>query len=252
MPAPQPPFINLELVELVDSWPYFTKDPEAYKQHMQDYHYFLIDGYNKRFRYIHNSFANDLFPLYSSTREHALDMNGCGVDMLGIVNYSIHMICWVMTVEGMKLWVPHRALTKMSFPGKLDNTVGGSLASGESPIDGIVRECEEELCLEPSYVRANIRPCGINSFQLPVTDLVEVGCQHQDIVPRIGDGEVGEVQLITIDEVQQAMREGQFKLTCNLTYITFLIRHGYINAEKEPSLVELSSRLNRYYTLFVA
>ncbi|KAI0472345.1 NUDIX hydrolase domain-like protein [Xylaria cf. heliscus] len=311
---------NIELVRRVDSWPYFSKDPEAYRRHMQDYHYFLIEGYDDPFGYVHNDFvahmdwpgcwkidperrflslttgglssvsdfetrtrlmretlerghksqkilslkhwANELFPIYTSNGEHLLDMDGCGVDMFGIVNYSVHMIGWVMTADGMKLWVPRRALTKMSFPGKLDNTVGGSLASGEQPIDGIVRECEEELCLDPTYVRANIRPCGINSFQLTMTDLMEVGCQHQvqylyeielrqDIVPRIGDGEVGGIELMTIDQVREAMGKGEFKLTCNLTYMAFLIRHGHISAENEPHLVEICSRLNRYHHLFI-
>lgn len=299
------------------SWPYFTKDPAAYRQHMLDYHYFLVEGYDKPFGYVHNHFVdqmewpecwvldrdkrfltltsgsdfdtrtrlmkdtlrknheaqkvptlrhwiNEEFPLYySSTGEHVLDLDGCGVDMFGIVNYSVHMIGWVMTAEGMKLWVPRRALTKMTFPGMLDNTVGGSLATGEKPIDGMVRECEEELCLDPSYTRAHIKACGTNSFQLTVTDLLEPACQHQvqylyelefrqDIVPKIGDGEVGELYLKTVEELTQAMRDGEVKLTCNMAYLAFLIRHGYVHAENEPDLVQICSRLHRNHDLFIA
>ena len=298
------------------SWPYFTKDPEAYRRHMQSYHYFLIEGYDRPFGYVHNHFvaevpwpdywkidpekrfltltagsdfesrsrllnetlrkghesgrvpalrrwANEEFPLYSSAGEHVLNLDGCGVDMFGIVNYSVHLIAWVMTAEGIKIWVPRRATTKMSFPGMLDNTVGGSLAAGEKPIDGIVRECEEEICLDPTYTRANIRACGTNSFQLTVTDLLEPACQHQvqylyemelrqDIVPKIGDGEVGELNLLSLEELSRAMASGEVKLTCNMTYIAFLIRHGYINAENEPALVEICSRLHRRHDLFIA
>lgn len=283
---------------------------------MLDYHYFLIEGYEKPFGYIHNNFvekiewpdfweldaekrcltlasakdfqsrtrlieetlrkghesqkvpslnrwANELFPLYSPTGEHELDMDGCGVDVFGIVNYSVHMIGWVMTSEGIKFWVPRRARTKMSFPGMLDNTVGGSLASGERPIDGMVRECEEEIRLEPAYTRSNIRACGTNSFQLSRSDFLEPACQHQiqylfemelrqDIVPKIGDGEVGELLLMSLDEVRQAMKDDKFKLTCNLTYLVFFIRHGYIHAENEPDLVEICSRLQRRHSLFFA
>ncbi|TPX11899.1 uncharacterized protein E0L32_007397 [Thyridium curvatum] len=146
--------------------------------------------------------ANEEFPIYSSSGEHVLNMDGCGVDMLGIINFSVHMIGWVMTSEGIKIWVPRRAKTKMSFPGMLDNTVGGSLAAGEKPIEGIVHECEEEICLDPEYTRSNIRACGTASWQMTVTDLLEPACQRQvqylyeielrqDIVPKIGDGEVG-------------------------------------------------------------
>ncbi|KAK0624771.1 NUDIX hydrolase domain-like protein [Bombardia bombarda] len=317
MPDAQPPFTKLQLVERVDSWPYFTKDPEAYRRHMLDYHYFLIEGYDRPFGYVHSHFISEVswpeywkidaekrfltlttgtdfdtrsrlvyetlrknhesqsvpalrywakeeFPVYDTlTGELVLNMDGCGTDMFGIVSFSVHMTGWVMTAEGIKIWVPRRAKEKMSFPGMLDNTVGGSLAAGEKPIDGIVRECEEEICLDPEYTRANIRACGTNSFQLTVTDLLEPACQHQvqylyeielrqDVVPKIGDGEVGELNLLSLEEVVEAMRQGEFKLTCNMTYLAFFIRHGYITAENEPDFVQICSRLNRYHDLFIA
>ncbi|KAK2611592.1 hypothetical protein N8I77_004925 [Diaporthe amygdali] len=302
--ASKPPFTNLQLVERVDSWPYFAKDRDAYRRHMQNYHYLLIEGYDKPLGYVHNQFVEEIdwpdywnidsekrlltlvsatgfetrsrlmnetlrknhdsqkvpelarwsaedFPIYSATGEHVLTMNGCGVDMFGIVNFSVHMIGWVMTAEGVKIWVSRRAMTRMSYPGMLDNTVGGSLLVGEKPIDGIVRECEEEICLDPTYTRANIKPCGTNSFQLTLTDSPLTACQHQvqylyeielrqEIVPKIGDGEVSELHLKTIDEVREAMKNGEFKLSYNMTYLAFLIRHGYINAENEPDLPEIA------------
>ena len=73
---------------------------------------------------------------------------------------------------------------------------------------------------------------------------------RQDVIPKIGDGEVGELHLKSLDDVQQAMRAGEFKLTCEMTYLAFLIRHGYINGENEPDLVEICSRLHRKHDLF--
>lgn len=64
----------------------------------------------------------------------------------------------------------------MSFLGKLDSTVGGSLAAGERPFDKIVRECAEVICLDPEHTRANVRPCGTNSFQMTVNDYLQSGC----------------------------------------------------------------------------
>ncbi|KAG8158982.1 hypothetical protein KVR01_011425 [Diaporthe batatas] len=202
------------------------------------------------------------FPLYSDTGEHVLDMNGSGVDVLGIVNFSVHMIGWVMTAEGIKLWVPRRS-GRMSYPGMLDDTAGGSLPSGVRPIDGIVRECEDKICLDPTYTRANIKSCGTSSFQLCVSDSHLPACQHQvqylyeiefreGIRPKIGDGEIGELNLMTVDEVQEAMSNDEFKLSCNMTYLAFLIRHGYINAENEPELPEICARLHRRHKLFIA
>lgn len=75
---------------------------------------------------------------------------------------------------------------------------------------------------------------------------------RRSIVPRIGDGEVGELHLMNIDEVREAMKNGEFKLSCNMTYLAFLIRHGYINAENEPHLPEICARLHRRHQLFIA
>lgn len=105
-------------------------------------------------------------------------MNGSGVEMLGIVNFSVHMTGWVMTAESVKIWVPRRPMTGMSYPDMPDNIVGGSLPVGEKPIDGIVRECEK-ICLEPNYTRANIKPYGTNFFQLSLTDSQLPACRHQ-------------------------------------------------------------------------
>ena len=44
----------------------------------------------------------------------------------------------------------------------LNNTVGGSLAAGEKPLDGIIRECEEEICLDPAYI--NVRNLHFQSI----------------------------------------------------------------------------------------
>jgi len=48
------------MLTLSFSWPYFTKDPEAYRRHMQDYHYFLIEGYDRPFGYVHNHFVAEV------------------------------------------------------------------------------------------------------------------------------------------------------------------------------------------------
>lgn len=206
--------------------------------------------------------SNESFPVYSADGEHVMDMDGCGVDLFGIVNYAIHMLAYVKTRDGLKFWVPRRSRTKMSYPGMLDNTVGGSLTSGERPIDCIVRECAEEASFPQDYIRENIKPCGTLSYQKSRTDDGRPGCQHQvqylyeieldeDIVPRPFDGEVEECTLKTLDEVRDALAHGEFKLDCAMTWMAYLIRHGVVNAENEENLVEISSRLHRKHDIFV-
>ena len=206
--------------------------------------------------------SDELFPVYASNGEHVLDMDGCGVDLFGVVNFAVHMLASVNTKDGLKLWVPRRSKTKMSYPGMLDNTVGGSLSSGERPIDCIVRESAEEASLPEDYVRDNVKACGTLSYQMSRADDGSPGCQHQvqylyeielteDMVPRPFDGEVEEFTLKTLDEVRDALARGKFKLNCAMTWMAYLIRHGVVNAENEPNLVEISSRLHRKHDLFI-
>ena len=207
--------------------------------------------------------SNELFPVYAADGEHVLDFDGVRIDLFRVVNYAVHMLGWVTAKDaGKKYWVLRRSLTNMTYPGKLDNTVGGSLSSCEKPIDCIVRECEEELSLDPAYTHANIKPCGTLSYHMTKSDLGAPGCQPQvqylyemefaeDVIPKIGDGEVGEIHLKTLDEVRTAPSNGEFKLNCSMTWLSYLIRHGHLTAENEPDLVEICSRLHRKHDLFI-
>ncbi|KAL1651319.1 hypothetical protein SLS58_000658 [Diplodia intermedia] len=310
-----PSYSNLDLVARCDTWPYFQKGPEAYKRFMQDYYYFMIEGYQAPFGYVHSSvisrvtwpdcwslnheerllilaggsgfeertsymektlhsaketdglspfgkWCGELFPVYAAGGEHVLDLDGCGVDAFGIVNFGCHLIAYVMTQDGLKYWVPRRAKTKMSYPGMLDNTVGGSLTSGEKPLDCIVREAAEEASLPEDYTRSNIISCGALSYQMSQTDDGQPGCQHQvqylfemelgqGTVPVPCDGEAEEFKLMSLEEVVGALRRGEFKLNCAMTWMDFLIRHGHVTDENEENLVEICSRLHRKHDLFI-
>ena len=206
--------------------------------------------------------SNELCPVYAADGEHVLEMDGCGVDLFGIINFAVHMLVYVQTKHGRRYWVPRRAKTKLSYPCMLDNTVGGSLSSGERPIDCIVRESAEEASLPEEYVRANVKSCGTLAYQTSRTDDGRPGCQHQvqylyeielseEIVPKPFDGEVEDFTLMALEEVQTALACGEFKLNCAMTWLAFLIRRGVVNAENEPNLVEICARLHRKHDLFV-
>ncbi|KAF1948450.1 hypothetical protein CC80DRAFT_498220 [Byssothecium circinans] len=70
--------------------------------------------------------ADELFPILRSHDEYILDIDNAGIDTFGIANFSCHLAGYVKKDSGITCWVPRRARTKMSFPGMLDNAVGGS------------------------------------------------------------------------------------------------------------------------------
>ena len=144
----------------------------------------------------------------------------------------------------------------------LDNTVGGSLSSGEHPIDCIVRESAEEASFLEDYIRQNIKACGSLSNQMSRPMMEGPGCQYQvqylyeielptEIVPEAVRWRDGGVNSERIDGVRSALVHGEFKLSCAMTWMAYLIRHGVVNAEDELSLVEICARLQRKHDLFI-
>ena len=93
---------------------------------------------------------------------------------------------------------------------------------------------------------------GEPSCQLQVQYLYEMEFA-EDVVPESGDGKVGEIPLMTLEEVRRALANGESKSKLNraMTWLSFLICHGYVNAENEPALVEIDSRLHRKHDLFM-
>jgi isopentenyldiphosphate isomerase len=320
---------NLQLVQLVDKWPYFMHDPAAYRAHMQNFYYFRVAGYEHPLAYVFRPYVekfpwdaapscwavdharrtvtlttprdadpstrtatidaalraavaadspikamrkwhDEAVPVYyvptpSGQREHVMDIDRCGANLFSFPGYGVHMTGYTTTPSGEihRIWVPRRSFTKSTYPGMLDNTVGGTLRAGETPLECIIRESCEELCIPEEYTRARILPCGMLACHLwraehdPSAPAYERQVQYiyelemdADIVPRIGDGEVAEVALMSVDEIRDRLVQGEFKHNTALTYLAFFIRHGIITAENEPDFEEIVNRMHRSYDMF--
>lgn len=76
-----------------------------------------------------------------------------GNALFGIHTIGVHMIDFCRDQAGeVKLWIPRRAATKQTWPGMLDNTVGG-ITTGEDQFECMVREAREEALLPEVWVR---------------------------------------------------------------------------------------------------
>lgn len=141
----------------------------------------------------------------------------------------------------------------------LDQAVAGGVARGETPLECIIREAEEEAALDPEMVRSRIVAAGtvswfnvsdekaggevglMNPGVLYVYDL-EVG---EDVMFKPVEGDIEAFTLMNVQQVQSALRKGKFKPSCAIVMLDFLIRHGLITAENEPYYQEIVSRLHR-------
>ena len=202
---------------------------------------------------------DELYPVYGPNGEFLLELERCASSLFGIVSYGVHVTCYVQDDKGMRIWVPRRSKTKSTFPGMLDNTVGGGMSTGEQPSECVVREAMEEASLPEDYVRANAaatgcityfyardeRAGGETGLLQPEVEYVYDIKLNDSIIPKPCDSEVEKFHLFTVEETKQALANGEFKPNCALVLIDFFIRHGIVTPENEPDFLEITARLHR-------
>ncbi|KAJ5165803.1 hypothetical protein N7492_006099 [Penicillium capsulatum] len=202
---------------------------------------------------------NEKYPVYGLGGEYLLEMERSAACLFGIVTYGAHMTGYVQDATGLKIWVPRRAKNKQTYPNMLDNTVAGGMCTGERPFECIVREAMEEASLPESIVRETVmaRGCvtythvrdaragGETALLQPEVEYVYDLKLDPSVIPKPGDNEVAEFQLLSIPEVQEALARGEFKPNCAVIMVDFFIRHGILTAENEPDYLEIVARLHR-------
>lgn len=219
---------------------------------------YLQDVRERKIFKVLDGWRSEVYPIYGPNRELILSMERSATPLFGCVTYGVHMTGFVRSPDGMKVWAPRRAPTKQTYPGMMDNTVAGGLSTGEEPFECLVRESEEEASLPESVVRTAIA-CGTLTY-FHVRDsraggeisLCQPECQYiydleipPDVIPKPGDNEAVDFQLLSIAEVQEAVAEGKFKPNCALLLLEFLVRHGYLTSQNEPDYIEIVARLHR-------
>jgi isopentenyldiphosphate isomerase len=127
----------------------------------------------------------------------------------GLWHHCFH--CWVAGEDagGPYLLVQRRAAAKDTWPGYLDVTAAGHLRSGEEPLEGGLREIEEELGLRVEPER--LVPLGTRRIEQEIPE----GCDRElhevflllDPTPpeelRLQEGEVEAVLRIGLGDVQR-------------------------------------------------
>lgn len=219
---------------------------------------YLHEVREKKIFAVLDGWRNERYPIYGPNKEILLSMERSATPLFGVVTYGVHMTGYVVTDQGMKIWTPRRALNKQTYPGMMDNTVAGGMGIGEKPFECLVREAEEEASLPAELVRT-AQACGTLTYfhvrderAVGETDLCQPECQYiydlkmpPDVIPKPGDNEAIDFQLLTVEEVQRALTAGRFKPNCAHLLLEFLVRHGILTAENEPDYIQIVSRLHR-------
>ena len=188
-----------------------------------------------------NRFMGENYPLLTKSSSKPLGFIDRSIStLLGTLSFGQHLNAYVMTNEGMKMWIGRRSYSKPHQPGKLDHLVGGGLPYDISPRENLNKECYEEAGMSEALA-STAKSVGLVSYKYEY----ELGGKEdivycydielsEDFVPRCTDGEVEEFYLMPIEEVAKIVSStNEFKANCNLVIIDFLVRHGYIGEEDE-------------------
>ena len=201
--------------------------------------------------------TEEQFPIVGANFDIGIERSA--FSMFGIIGRGAHMTVYVHTEQGLKFWIPRRSATKSTYPGMLDQAVAGGVARGESPLECIIREAGEEAALSAGTVRENAVAAGTVTW-FNVSDEKaggEPGLMNPGILYvydlRVGDevvfqpveGDIDSFSLMGVDDVKQSLRRGDFKPSCAMVMLDFLIRHGLITAENEKDYDIIAQRLHR-------
>uniref|UniRef100_A0A8C6X725 Nudix hydrolase domain-containing protein n=1 Tax=Naja naja TaxID=35670 RepID=A0A8C6X725_NAJNA len=152
----------------------------------------------------------------------------------------------------MHMWLARRALNKPTYPGLLDNLAAGGISSELGVRETLIKECQEEACI-PASLATLSKSVGTISYTYEGSDGgIYPECQFvydlelpEEFVPRVGDGEVQEFYLWSLDKVKEAIGSSDFKPNCAMVALDFLIRHSYIQPDQESHYVELVEGLHQ-------
>jgi len=186
-----------------------------------------------------NRFMNENYPLLAKGSSEPLAFIDRSISTLfGSISFGQHLNAYVMSSEGMKMWIARRAYNNPHHAGKLDHLVAGGLPYDVMPSENLIKECYEEAGMSEELA-SEAKSVGLVCYKYEYSlggkeDIVY--CYDielsKDFTPKCTDGEVEEFYLMPIEEVAEIVRTThEFKTNCNLVIIDFLVRHGYIGTE---------------------
>ena len=203
--------------------------------------------------------TGEMVPVYGPDKKIVLNIEKLAAPLFGVVSYGVQFLAYRDDSNGLRVWIARRADTKRTFAGMLDSTVGGSLQTGETPFECLMREASEEASFPEQMTRDLAKACGTVSY-VHISDsrgggelgllTPEVHCIYEmkldtDFSPKPNDGEVAAFTLMDIEELKTALRNEDFTPANGCIVLDFFVRHGVITFENEKDYIEIASRLHR-------
>ena len=167
---------------------------------------------------------------------------------LGMVSQAVHLNGFVVEDGDTRMWIGKRSPFKAVDPDKLDNLVGGGVATGESLQEACTREGFEEAGLDATLTAQQPTPRCIYSQRVVSRGLHREHLFVYDLhipsgmTPENQDGEVADFQLMDIPSIVDAMLSGRFMNDAMLVTLDGLLQRGFITASSDLGAWLLAQR----------
>ena len=205
--------------------------------------------------------TSEVFSVHGPHKEVVLSIPRVAAPLFGIVTYGVQLLAYQSDPGdgGFSIWIARRAKNKRRYPNMLDSTVGGSLPTGETPLECLVRESAEEASFSEELIRTRAKACGTVNYVFRTDERAggelglftpEVQFTYEmelpkDAIPTPGDNEAEEITLMSIEQIKTALEKGEFTPAHGCIVLDFFIRHGILTYENEKDYIEIASRLHR-------
>jgi len=181
-----------------------------------------------------------------------LEVERSACSLFGFRTYGVHLNGYVKNDSGdVYMWIARRSKDKATYPGKLDNTVAGGIASEEGVLNTVMKECKSQAGMSEKLALI-ARPAGTLSYfhedefgLQPKTQFVFDLELPRSFEPTNTNGDVSDFYLLPIKEVKELIATKEFKPNSALVLLDFFIRHGSIDPDTESHYIEFSQGCRR-------